>query len=50
MSVGYCVPCILVLQTIGGVHQWNVRLKDMATVLYVCKLQTEVENFLTETS
>lgn len=36
MYMGYFVLSTLVIPTMGGVHQWNVRVRDMITILYVC--------------
>ncbi|KAL8724487.1 MAG: hypothetical protein Q9166_007921 [cf. Caloplaca sp. 2 TL-2023] len=32
--IGYCVPTSLIMVHGGGVHQWNVRLKDLIAILY----------------
>ena len=35
MYIGFCVPCFLIVQTVEGVHQWNVKVKTLFTALYV---------------
>ena len=36
MWLGYCVPTGLLVYSGGGIHQWNVQLKNFISVLYVC--------------
>ena len=36
MWIGYCVPTGLLVYSGGGIHQWNVQLKNFIRVLYVC--------------
>ena len=35
MYIGFCVPSILAVSKNIGAHQWNIRLRDMSTLLYV---------------
>ena len=35
MFIGYCVPTSLLIRDGGGVHQWNIRLKNLISILYV---------------
>lgn len=38
MYIAFCVPSILAVPTNAGAHLWNLRLRDMSTLLYVSVL------------
>lgn len=35
MFIGYCVPTGLLMKKGGGIHQWNVQLREFIKLLYV---------------